>query len=363
MSSLIVEVCKVDNIIKHPNADRLSIIGVKGWNCIVGLDQYKVGDMVVFVPPDCIIPPEMIEKYNLEYLKHNGRTGTIKLRGAVSQGLILDLPEGKWNVGDDVASTLGITKYEPPEPGFAVRGSNMVSKKKLNPAFDKYTEIENIKNYNTVFKNGDLVVATEKIHGANSRFGNLEIFVSKNQPILFRLQKWFEKKLLKRTHEFVYGSHNVQISFHTTKKNFYSEDIWGKIAQRYDLANKIPKDTIIYGEVYGDGIQDLTYGLKDDIDLVVFDVKQNGQYLNINDAHFIAETLGLKFVPFVYTGEFYDKLLEEFTGGESILCPGQIREGIVLRSFEETNNPIIGRKILKSINAEYLARKNRTEFK
>ena len=69
MSSLIVEVCRVSDIVKHPNADRLSIVTVKGWNCIVGLDQYKKGDMVVFVPPDCILPESVIEKYKLDYLK------------------------------------------------------------------------------------------------------------------------------------------------------------------------------------------------------------------------------------------------------------------------------------------------------
>jgi RNA ligase (TIGR02306 family) len=366
MSSLVVEVAKVHKIVKHPNADKLSIVTINsesGWNCIVGLDQYAIGDKVVFVPPDCIIPLESIEKYNLEYLKHNGRTGTIKLRGIVSQGLILDLPEGKWKVGDDCASVFGITKYEPPEPNFAVRGSRQVSKKKLNPAFDKYTEIENIKNYNDVFKVGDLVVVTEKIHGANSRFGNLEIQTNKNNPFLYRLQKWFEKKILGKTHEFIYGSHNVQISFHTSRKSFYSEDVWGKVAQRYDLADKIPEDTIIYGEVYGDGIQDLTYGLKNDIDLIVFDVKQNGRYLNINDAHFISETLGLNFVPFIYCGKFYDGIVEDFTSGDSVLCPGQIREGVVIRAFDEDNDLKIGRKVLKSINADYLARKDRTEFK
>ncbi|OGZ02798.1 MAG: hypothetical protein A2390_02230, partial [Candidatus Liptonbacteria bacterium RIFOXYB1_FULL_36_10] len=299
----------------------------------------------------------------LEYLKHNGRTGTVKLRGVISQGLILDLPEGKWKVGDDVSAVLGITKYEPPEPKFSVRGANQTSKKKLNPAFDKYTDIENIKNYNDVFKIGDLVVVTEKIHGTNSRFGNLEIQTNKNNPILYRLQKCFEKRFLGRTHEFVYGSHNVQISFHTSRKNFYSEDVWGKVVSRYDLANRIPKDTIIYGEIYGDGIQDLTYGLKGDVDLVVFDVKRNGNYLDFEDAYTVTKELGLSFVPILYTGEYYDGILGKYTDGESSLSPNQIKEGCVIKSYVEENNLRLGRKILKSINSVYLTRKNGTEFK
>ena len=34
MSKLIVEVCTIAKIEKHPNADRLDIATVKGWNCI-----------------------------------------------------------------------------------------------------------------------------------------------------------------------------------------------------------------------------------------------------------------------------------------------------------------------------------------
>jgi len=42
MSNLIVEICKIESIEKHPNADRLSIIKVKDWHCIVGLDNREI---------------------------------------------------------------------------------------------------------------------------------------------------------------------------------------------------------------------------------------------------------------------------------------------------------------------------------
>lgn len=45
-----------------------------------------------------------------------------------------------------------------------------------------------------------------------------------------------------------------------------------------------------------------------------------------------------------------------------MLCEDQITEGCVVKPLLETNHPRIGRMILKSINPEYLARKNRTEF-
>ena len=363
MSSLIVKVCTVYKIEKHPNADRLSIVTVdneSGWSCIVGLDQYKPGDKIVYIPPDAVIPPEMIEKYNLEYLKHNGRTGTVKLRGYISQGLVLDVPEGKYKVGDDVANVFGITKYEPPQSKYSVKGAEQISKKKINPNFDKYTDIENIKNFNGIFTSDDTVVITEKIHGANSRFGNLEIHIDRKQPFFELLQNLFDKYILRKTHQFVYGSHNVQITGHSNRNSYYGEDVWGKVAEKYNLAEVILPDHIVYGEVYGERIQDLTYGIKG-IDLVVFDIKFKDKYLPWDAVKYLCDLWLLKTVPELYEGKYSDDLLS-MTVGNSILCSTQMREGIVIKMLYEANNPRIGRKILKSISTEYLARKNGTEY-
>jgi RNA ligase (TIGR02306 family) len=358
MSSLQVKVCKVEAIEKHPNADRLSIVTVKGWNSIVGLDQYKVGDLIVFIPPDCVLPLPLIEKYKLEYLKHNGRTGTVKLRGCVSQGLVLDVPEGKRD-GDDVAELLGITKYEVPESP-SQKQANPVGKKKLNPYFDKYTEIENVKNYPDIFKPGDVVVVTEKIHGCNARYGTLPIVISRDQPFIERAIRWYKKYILKHKFEFVYGSHNIQL--YGMKNNYYGEDVWGRIAKKYNLAKIIPPGLILYGEIYGPGIQDMTYGIKE-IDILFFDAKSGGQYLGWDEFCVVCETFGLKHVPVLASSEYYPGMEEDYTDGKSFLCPDQMREGCVVKCELEENHPLIGRKILKSVSTEYLTRKGGTEFK
>lgn len=367
MSSLIVEVCSVDSIEKHPNADRLSIAQVKGWNIIVGLDQYSVGDLVVFIPPDCILPDNLIEKYKLDYLKKNGRTGTVKLRGMLSQGLILDLPSGKWKVGDDVASVLGIVKWMPPEPKYNPE-TPKTSRKRINPLFDKYTDIENIKHYPDVFQTGDEVVITEKLHGCNSRYSTLPLAVNERASLIEKLSFLFKKYILRQSFEFCYGSHNVQITSHSHRNSFYGEDVWGKIAEKYDLKNVIPKNMIVYGEIIGDGIQDLTYGLKNgERDLYVFDIKvfseKESRYLDWEDVVDFCNKSGLKHVPQLYIGAYYDGLLDKHTTGLSIIYGSQIREGCVINSFTEENNHYIGRKILKSISSDYLIRKDGTEFK
>jgi len=357
MSSLIVDVCKILKVEKHPNADKLSIVTVKGWNCIIGLNQYKAGDCVIFCPPDSVIPNDLIEKYNLEYLKKGGRVRTVKLRGFISQGLILDKeclpnPDGDWE-GQDVAKRLGITKYEPPISQNLQRGGRKPTRKNRNPLFHKYTDIENIKNYHTVFKEGDRVVITEKIHGTNFRAGKLQRYKDNlwGKILSFLFGKY----------EFVYGSHNVQKTPLNRKMGFYGEDVYGKIAKKYNLAEIVPEDYTVYGEIYGQKIQELTYGIKD-IDVVFFDVKYKGEYLNW--AEFVEFCLyrNLPLVPVFAIENYKSEALKLYTQGDSKLCHGQMREGCVIKALEEENHPRIGRKILKSINAEYLLKKNRTDY-
>jgi RNA ligase (TIGR02306 family) len=364
MSKLVVEVCKVEEVTKHPNADRLSIVKVKGWYCVTGLNDYAVDDLVVYCPPDSVIPQHLIEKYNLEYLKKNGRVGTVKLRKCISQGLILPLPDSdskrKFAVGDDLAVELGITKYEPPAPKYQQNLQGKKStRKKRNPLFDKYTNIENIKNYNRIFKEGDEVVITEKIHGTNFRAGRLPI--NPGYSFLDKIQYWWYKYILKRGYEFVYGSHNVQITYHANRNCFYGEDVYGRMAEKYKLAEIIPEDFIVYGEIYGKGIQELEYD-RADIDVVFFDIKYKNKYLSYTDFVKFCSKYDLPKAPALYIGPFSEQVLKEETNGKSTIAK-HIREGCVVKSFHEENHPVVGRKVLKSISEEYLANKKRTEYK
>lgn len=369
MSSLIVEVCEIKDIQPHPNADRLEIATVKGWNCIVQKGAYWVGEYCVFFPPDSVLPQDLIERYDLEFLKKGGRVGTLKLRGFISHGLVLPVDcvpqkymnRSDWGEGFDVSKILGITKYEPPQKPVHMAGK-ATSRRVQNPHFSKYTDIENINNFPDVFKDGDIVVITEKIHGSNIRFGWLPIEINWRGGNVFSiLRSLFRKYVLRETHEFVYGSHNVQLHF-DSDKGFYDKNIYAEVLRGVQI-NSLPKDHIFYGEVYGKGVQDLEYGC-DDLKMRIFDVKNTvaGQYLDYTKAEKMCYDAYLKPVPFLYIGEFDKATLEIETTGNSNFCDNQIREGCVVRSVVETNHPRIGRMILKSINPEYLARKNRTEY-
>ena len=121
---------------------------------------------------------------------------------------------------------------------------------------------------------------------------------------------------------------------------------------------------ILYGEIYGPGIQDLDYGLKEgEIDLVVFDVKYKGKYVDYYILFELCSKLDLPMAPELYYGKFTQEELEKQTDEMSRLDPNQIREGCVVKPITETNHPRVGRKILKSVSATYLMRKNATEYK
>ena len=123
---------------------------------------------------------------------------------------------------------------------------------------------------------------------------------------------------------------------------------------------------IIFGEIYGPGMQDLHYGSKEK-DWRVFDVAINGEYVSWSALEFFKEKFGLPLVPELALGIFNFDQLVEMAQGDSILAPGQIKEGIVIRPMmEETwlqgdRDPNPKRRIFKLISDNYLLLKGGTE--
>jgi predicted RNA-binding protein with EMAP domain len=58
MSSFACEVVEVKGLMKHPNADTLSITPVFGYPVVVRTTDFKEGDKAVYVPVDAIVPLE-----------------------------------------------------------------------------------------------------------------------------------------------------------------------------------------------------------------------------------------------------------------------------------------------------------------
>lgn len=107
------------NVRPHPNADRLEIATVLGWQCVVKKGEFKPGDRAVFVAPDTILPKADWSQFLASKSNPDRpiRLRTAKLRGEFSQGLVLPvsvLPEASrdWHEGADVGAELRVKKYE-----------------------------------------------------------------------------------------------------------------------------------------------------------------------------------------------------------------------------------------------------------
>ena len=76
MSSLIVEVCRIESVRQHPKADRLDIVQVKGFQCIVGRDEYTLREGIVIRPKD-----ERTDRFGRLILKAISQTYLIRKAG------------------------------------------------------------------------------------------------------------------------------------------------------------------------------------------------------------------------------------------------------------------------------------------
>lgn len=100
-------------------ADLIEAYRVNGWWVVDKKGAYEVGDLVVYCEVDSWIPHTLAPfltkpgHYPREYLGVEGeRLRTVKLKGQLSQGLLLPLVEYNSEEGQDFSEILGITKWE-----------------------------------------------------------------------------------------------------------------------------------------------------------------------------------------------------------------------------------------------------------
>lgn len=362
MSELHVQVVTIDEVMEHPNADRLELLKIAGWQVVAGKGEYRAGDRVVYLPIDSVLPGELEARLfppDSKVKLSKSRIRTIKLRGAISQGMVISLADAQVpesiKVGTDVAAALGITKYEPPtKPPAGMRG-NQMPKRGVNPNFRKYTDIENFKHYPTLFGEAELVYVSEKLHGTSARYAWSPTVAN----TLWKKVKRFLGFLA--PYEFCIGSRNVQLQ-DRRYDGFYDTNVYGKIAKQEMLESLLDEGDALYGEIVGDGIQSgYTYGCKaGEHEFYAYDVMRNGQWLGYADFVAYCAERGIRTVPELYVGPFDPELISNLRNGDSMIGGQKVREGVVIKPVEERSS-MIGRAILKYLNDEYLL-KDQTDF-
>jgi len=172
MSNIGITIERIVSLEPHPNADRLEIAHILGTQTLVPKDQYEVNDLVVFFPPDMLLPPATAVELGVEkYLKHaewdgasvRCRVAACRLQGIPSYGFVtpttghVQLESAA--CGLDVTQYYGGIKYEPPVK------TSMGNATFDRPAFHKYTDIQHFYRHPDLIPDGMLVRITEKIHG------------------------------------------------------------------------------------------------------------------------------------------------------------------------------------------------------
>lgn len=347
MSQHICEVVAV-KLDKHPDADLLSIARIRGWQCVVKTEDFKNQPLGIYIPIDMVVPDTDEWKW-LE----NRRVKTHKFRGAISQGLLIPAKKGM-RIGDDVTEEVGAVRYVPKLPGnkTKLRGGYSIAPP---PGMVKYTEIENWKNYTGVFNPGDVVVVTEKIHGANARFALLDgkFYVGSHtmvrMPIPDEPTSWIGKKWLSLMRKMELAP----LQRHP--------DSWQQLADKYHIEAKMRNffgdhtDVIIFGEIYGPQVQScMPYGVAPgETQVAMFDMLLAGQYLGWTEMKAKFMMMGLPVVPELKIMEFGPDVLKLVDG--PAFAGKHIREGVVVRSWPNEEKDLkLGRKIIKLISERYL---------
>ncbi len=347
---------KVTDIKPIDGADNIELVVVNGWNCISKKGDHKVDELTIIATTDAIIPEALSDKMGVtNYLRKGGPVRTIKLRGVYSECLVI--PYSYTSIvhkeGDDLMDELGIYKYEPPVRQVQLAGGRKI-KYKDNPNFHVYYKFPNFKNVPNMFNEDDVVEITRKIHGTNARYG----IIKKTKSSLWdKVRKLFGNEWAE--YEFIYGSHNVEKG--SDSQGFYDTDVWRTIADRYDIKDKlwahvktwyspelIGTGFIVYGEIFGKGIQkNYEYGL-DDIEFVGFDVEVDGKYLSVYRSDSEIATLKLHYVELLYRGFWSQEIQDVFTFNQFIYNTKVPHEGIVIK--EESGDRS---KVAKVINPDY----------
>lgn len=330
---------KIEEIKPIDGADAIEAARVGGWWVVVKKNEFKVGELCIYFEIDSWLKYELAPflSKGKEPREFNGVKGerlrTIKLRGQLSQGLILPLDiafekfvdskfdEGQefsefFYEGSDLTELLEIQKYEKPIPAQlsgTVKGNF--------PSFVPKTDQERIQNLKESDLDGYWEV-TEKLEGSS-----MTCYLNND--------------------EFGVCSRNLDLKFDENNA-FWST------ALKYDIEGKmrsIGGNFAIQGELIGLGVQGDHYKLGN-LQFYVFDVYNidKGEYLSSYDREAVVDSMGLNHVPIIgykFIEEDIQSLIN-YADGYSAINPAVLREGLVYKNLDDAS------RSFKTISNEYL---------
>jgi RNA ligase (TIGR02306 family) len=334
----LVTVENVTSLTPIENADFIAVAKVRGWNLVVKKDEVKVGDKVVYLEIDSHLP---LADPRFAFLEPRGATTfngvhghvlkSARMRGVYSQGLAIParlFPElNEITDGEDIATVLGVTKYEEPIP------DEMAGKAAgaFPTRFAPKTGAERVQNLTNVF--ADLRadydwLATEKIDGESTTFIN-------DGGVL---------RVAGRGWEFAEPASDAEATAP-----------W-KIAAEYDILGRLPVGYTVQGELYGAGVRAKNTLKEPGKKFLAFNVLRDGVFVPRSEWPAAIEEIGTPILDLELPATV-EEALAQVEGMKSVLNPAVMAEGIVWHNTVGARIPELqGRTGMKAINNKWLVK-------
>lgn len=198
----------------HPNADKLVLATCFVNTVCVAKDKYTEGEIGVYFPVDLQLSMEFCQKNGLLAVYENGKNVSggymdpakrnvkaIKLRGEQSDGLFLPLSclaytgvdMDSLNIGDTITTVNGheiCRKYIPrgkrqaTAAGGAGKRAKRKAKRSIAPVFYEHIDTEQLAYNLHMFKSGDLIEITRKLHGTSARTSHTKVLKGFKRTLL-----------------------------------------------------------------------------------------------------------------------------------------------------------------------------------
>lgn len=319
--------------------DRIVVANVENYNCIVNKEDFKVGDKVIYVYYDSILP----EKPEFEFLrkrcwseKFKGfRIRPMKMGNVISEGLVLPLnilPKCNYRVGDVVTDKLGIRLYDPEAKAEPVKHKGII---KLLCRYKWFRNlISKRDNKATSYPSWIIKSDEENIEKCYDKVKDLDITYQVSEKVegcatVYAINKG----------KFEVYSHNRRVT----------SDRWVDYANQINLSKKLKayckslklKGIAISGELIGPKIQSNIYE-RDNLELYIYGgyalYKDNSnRKLTISELRDASNVLGIPTVPYIGEAkiEDLDKMLKDCEGYTVLVKDKKVpREGLVYRSAD-----------------------------
>lgn len=364
MSRKLVTIRKISSIDPIPGADAIEVATVDGWKVVVKKGEYEVGQYVVYFEIDSILPKGRPE---FEFLMSRGckeqttddpevtlyghRLRTITLRGQVSQGLVIPLPQ-YWSIhgsivtfpvafaedgtpsayeferiGEDFSAAFGVMKYEKPIP------INLAGKVRGNyPSWLPKTDQERIQNcWHTIQGDEGVWMVEEKVEGSS-----ITVYCDGDRVGV--------------------TSRNLDLELDQVGNTFVDVAKASGLVSWLERLAAAPKNTgidtpryAIRGELVGPGIQNNIYNLNSHR-IYIYDIWINTGYIAPHERRTLVDQIlesdlvnneMVVAVPIVHDAAFVDTCsLDDIlliADGASAINPATLREGVVYKSYTSPN--------------------------